>query len=122
MPMPVEGEEMISEQRNVFGPLSERRQLDGHHPKAVEEVAPEHSLIDGFLWLAIGGRNESHVDYGVLLLAANPSNHAVLDDTQELGLQRHGHLGQLVKEEGAAVRGLQQARLIAIGTSEGALP
>ena len=52
----------------------------------------------------------------------DPPDHAVLDDPEQLGLERHRHLGELVEEQRPAVGGLEQARLVAVGAGEGALP
>ena len=45
---------------------------------------------------------------------------AILQDVQELGLQRQGHLADLVEEDGAAVGELELAELALVGAGEGA--
>ncbi len=97
-------------------------QLDRHHAEPVVEVLPEEALLDGLFRVPVHRRDEADVHHGIGLLGADPADHAVLDDAQQLGLQRHRHLGQLVEEERAAVGGLEQARLVAIGAGKGPLP
>ena len=49
VPCPVVGQEVVREQRDVLGPLAERRKLDRNHAQAVEEVLAEHAGVDGLL-------------------------------------------------------------------------
>jgi hypothetical protein len=55
-----------------------------------------------------------HVHHRVGLLAPDAPHDAVLQDAQQLGLQRHRHLAELVEEERAAVGRLEEARLVAV--------
>ena len=58
----------------------------------------------------------------ILLLAADAAHDAVLHDAQELRLERQRHLGELVEEERAVVRDLEETDLVAVGARERALP
>ena len=55
-------EEVPDQQRDVVGALAQRRQLDREHVQPVEEVAPEPPLGDLLLQVAVGGRDQAHVD------------------------------------------------------------
>jgi len=44
-----------------------------------------------------------------------------LQHPQQLGLQRQGHVADLIEQQGTAVGGLEQAHPVAIGAGEGAL-
>src|SRR5687767_9579601 len=71
MALPVVGQEMIGEERDVLEPLAEWRQLDGNDAQPVEEIATEGALIDGLLWIAVGRRDEPDIHHGILRLAAH---------------------------------------------------
>ncbi len=119
--IPVVRQEMIGQKGNVFLPFAKRRQGDRHDPKPVEEIAPENAALHRLLRIPVGGGDEPHVDLRIGRLRTDPPHHAVLDHPKQLGLQGERHLGQLVQEEGAAVGGLQQAGLVAVGAGERAL-
>src|SRR5882757_6970060 len=74
--------------------------------------------LDRLAWIAIRRRDESNIDDRVVELTANPSNDAILDDAQQLCLQRQRHFRQLVEEERSVVRYLEQPNLVAIGAGE----
>ena len=53
--------------------------------------------------------------------AAHAADLAFLEHAQELALEQKGHRGNLVEEERAAVRDLEEALLVRVGSREGAL-
>src|SRR2546425_6169411 len=112
MAHPVRGQEVVREQRDVFGSLAQRRHVDRHDPEAVVEVFPHVARGDGGFWVAVGRGDEPHIDDGIGRLAAHAAHHTVLNDPQELGLDRLWHLGQLVEKQRAAVRGFEQAGFV----------
>src|SRR5262245_13336623 len=61
--------------------------------------------------VAIGGREEPHVDREIPD-RAHPPHPALLHGPQELHLQRHGQLAHLIEEDRAARRRLEQAALL----------
>src|SRR2546422_7560978 len=99
MAHPVRGQEVVREQRDVFGSLAQRRHVDRHDPQAVVEVFPHVARGDGGFWVAVGRGDEPHIDDGIGRLAAHAAHHTVLNDPQELGLDRLWHLGQLVEKQ-----------------------
>ena len=60
VPLPVVGQEVVGQQRDVLRPLAEGGQLDRDHPQAVEQVATQNALIHGFLRIAVGRRYGTH--------------------------------------------------------------
>ena len=107
--IPVVGEEVVREQRDVLGSLAQRRQLDRHHTQPVEEILAQNPLVHCVLRIAIRGRHEAHVHRCVLLLAAHTSHHAILDNAKQLCLQFERNIANFIQKDGAAVRGLEPA-------------
>src|SRR5690606_37917712 len=68
----------------------------------------------------VGRREDADVD-GHLAGAAEPPDTAVLQDPQELRLERKRHLRDLVQEEGAAIRELEASGSRPGRPGEGAL-
>src|SRR5262249_47443764 len=114
-------QEMIRENRNVLHPISKWRQRDADYVQAIVQILTQMLALDRFTWIAIRRGHETHVDDGIMLLTADTTNHAVLDDAQQLRLQRQRHLGELVEEERSTVRHLEQTGFVAVGASERAL-
>ena len=120
MALPVIGEEVVGQERDVLLPLAKRGSLIGTTCRR-RTSRPQNAAVDRVLRLAVDVGSAGH-RHGVLVFAADPADDAVLDHPQELGLKRQGHLGKLIEEQGATVGRLQQAGLVTIGTSKGALP
>ena len=94
---------MLGEQRDVVAPLAQRRDVQRHHAQAVEQVLAEAALAHGGVEVAVGGRDDAHVD--VLGFARPDRRHlAALEHAQQLGLEVDRHVADLVEEERAAVR------------------
>ena len=70
--------------------------------------------------VAVGGGDDAHVDRAGLR-AAHALELAVLQDAQQLGLQRDGQLADLVQEQRPPVGQLEAAELARQGAGEGAL-
>src|SRR5712692_6682202 len=113
-------EEGFHEHRDVLAPLAQRRHLDGHGVDAEEEVLAEAALLERSLRAPVRGGDQAEV-HGRGLRAAQPAHDALLEDAQELGLEVHRHLDDLVEQERAAVGLFQEAGLVGGGAGEGAL-
>ena len=105
---------MLGEDGDLLGAVAERRDEDIDDVEAVVEVLAEASLGDGALEVLVGGGDDADVDLDVAA-GAQAGELAILQDVQELGLQRQGHLADLVEEDGAAVGELELARACACG-------
>ena len=110
---------MLGEQEDVVAPLAEGWQHEGEHGETVVEVLPESPLA--------GGRREVHVRGGddpdihrLAVRRAEPADHTLLDHLEELGLETLGQEPDLVEEERALVRGLEEAPLGLSRVREGA--
>ena len=91
--------------------------IDG---QPVEEIAPERSVLDLHLEILVGRGDEADVDLH-RSLGADRGHPLFLDDPQKLGLERQRHLADLVEEQRAAVRHLEQAAPALAGARERAL-
>jgi hypothetical protein len=63
--------------------------------------SPRNAFRRLLLQRLVGGGNHAHVDLD-RLAAADTLEHLVLQEAQQLGLQRDRHLADLVQEQGAA--------------------
>src|SRR5216110_2346047 len=93
--------EVADQEQEVVAPLAQRGQVHGHHVEAVVEVGAERALLQAERQVAVGGRDDAHVDVD-RLGAAHAQELAVLEDAQQLGLRPWTHLADLVQEERAS--------------------
>src|SRR5204863_3481295 len=106
--------------QDLAPPLAQRRDVQRDAVQAVIEVLPEAAGRDLCFDVAVRGRDEAHVDR-TRLDAADALDLARLDDAQERRLQLGRHVADLVEEDGAPRRRLEQAGLRLRRTRERAL-
>ena len=80
VPHPVRRQEVLGEQRDVFGPFAERGHMDRHHTEPVVQALPHGANLYGSLRIAVRRRDEPDVHHGVRRFAPHVTHHAVLDD------------------------------------------
>ena len=107
------GEEVRGQLRDVLAALAQRRQPQPHHVEAVQQVGTEAALFHQRLQRLVGGGDHPHVDADQLA-PADAEEFAFGQHPQQPGLQRRGHVADLVEEQGAAV-GLFEAPELALG-------
>ena len=95
--------QVVDEQRDVLAPLAQRREVDGHHLQPVVEVLAEASGRDRPPEVAVGGSDDPDVHLPPLR-PAHGADLVLLEDAQELGLERRRDVPDLVEEDRAAVR------------------
>src|SRR5262252_4245955 len=113
-------DEGLDQEWNVLGSLAQRWQRNGQHVDAVVEVLAERLVPHRLRRIAVGRRDDPHVDLD-LRLAADPADHAILQDAEILHLERGAHLRDLIEEDGAAVGQLEEAGLALVRAREGPL-
>jgi alpha-D-ribose 1-methylphosphonate 5-triphosphate synthase subunit PhnL len=91
-------EKVLRQQRNVLAPLAQRRQLRRDHVEAVVQVLAELAAGDRLLQVAVGGRDDAHVDLARSVAADGP-HLAFLQHAQQLDLQLQRHVADLVEEQ-----------------------
>src|SRR5262245_12893088 len=102
-------DEMLREQRDVATPLAERRHDDRGHLQAEIEVGAKLAFTHALIEVAMGGGDHPDV-YRDRVRGADPLHLALREDTQDLGLHDGAHVADLVQEERAAARPLDEAR------------
>ena len=100
--------EVAREQRDVVSPRAQRGKGERDDREAVVEVLAEGALVDAPGERPVGRGDDADVD-GAARARAHAPYRARLDGAEELGLQRERHLADLVEEERAAVRLLEDA-------------
>src|SRR5262245_3164060 len=93
---------MSGQQRNVRGPLAQRRQLDRKDAQPVVKVLAESSSFDLAEQIAIGRGDHAHIDRAGSVLA-DTFERSLLDHSQQLALKVEGNLADLVEKQRAAV-------------------
>jgi hypothetical protein len=112
-------EELPREQHDVIAALSERRHLEHDDRQPVVEVRTESPLGDPHVQIDLGRRDQLDVDLDVPH-RTQPSGALVLDDLEELALQRQRQGFDFVEEECPAGGDLEEAGLGMPGVGEGA--
>src|ERR1700693_1734390 len=102
--------EMFREDRNVFDPLSQRRQTQQNRADTEVEIAPEALLLDRGGQILMGRRDEPDVHLTIVHVAQTPEA-PFFQDLEQLGLDLKVHVSDLVEKQRAAVRDLQQSDL-----------
>ena len=106
-------QEMLDEQRDVLAPLAQRGQVDVHDVEPVVEVFAERALDHQVLQVLMRGRDHARVDLDRVGAADGP-HLLLLQHAQQLDLQAHRHVADLVEQQRAAVRGLEQSLVRAV--------
>jgi hypothetical protein len=112
-------EETVREQDDVAFALAQRREADREDGEPEVEVLAQEAVTDRLGRRAVGRRDDAHVG-GDRLAAADPLDALRLERAQQLDLERDRHLRDLVEEERAAVRPLEDALLGLRGAGEAA--
>ena len=112
---------LTHERANVLAAIAQRRHLDLSDVDAVEQVLAERALGDHVLQVAVGRGDDADVHARRRHVGADRHDLAVLEEAQQHRLHAQAHLADLVEEDGALVRLLQLADLVAIGAGEAAL-
>ncbi len=76
---------MTNKHRDVFAPFAQRRQMQGKHVQAVEQVAAEFLFFDGPRQIAVGGGDQANIHMDGLI-SAQVLELLVLQNAQQLRL------------------------------------
>ena len=109
--------EVTGQERDVRGPLAERRDVDAVDVEAMEEVVAEAAAGDLRFQITVRRRDHSHVDPQESV-AADPLDLALLQRPQELRLHQRRQLAHLVQEQRPPVRDLQLAGAMLVRAGE----
>src|SRR5882672_5098760 len=111
---------MSGEQRYVFAPLAKGRHPERKHLQPVIQIFAKAAFGDLAFQVAIRGGDDANVD-AFCMSRTDRAYLSLLQDPQELRLQRQWRLRDLVEEEGTAVRELEEAAAIVRRAGERAL-
>src|SRR5260370_41125387 len=111
---------MLHEERNVFCPLFERRELNRYHAETIIKVFAKLSCPDQRTQILVRSRNDAHIDRKESVRAHAP-HLLFLQNAKQLHLKAQAGLRYLVKENRAVVGCLKQAAAGGIRPGERAL-
>src|SRR5690606_19330686 len=94
------------ELRQILEALAQGREPHREDREAIPEVLAERALRDHAVQVAMGRRDDAHVDVD-RARAADARERALLQDAQEPDLCRERQLADLVEQESSAVRPLE---------------
>src|SRR5207244_2581023 len=115
------GEGVLDQERQVLGPLAQRRERDRDDVQAVVEVLAEAPRLHLGLEVLVGGGEDADVDLE-RAVAAHPFELALLEHAQDLRLRLERHVADLVEEERAAGGDLELPLARRDRPGDGALP
>ena len=104
--------EVLDEQRDVVGPLAQRRHVHAHDGEPVVEILAEALRGDLGAQVAVRRGDDAHGDLAVAR-AAHGAHGALVERAQQRRLHLGRQLADLVEEQRAAVGLLERARPIA---------
>jgi hypothetical protein len=113
-------EEVLGQDHDVFAALAQGRQAQRDHGQPMVEVLAHAASAQGRAQVLAGGGDHPDVDR-LVARAAQPPHRPLLDRLQQLALQGDGQEPDLVEEQRAPVRGLEEAGLGLLGVGERAL-
>ena len=112
-------QEMTGKQRDVLPTLPQRWQTQPDHVETVEQILAEQPLLDPFVEVLVGGRDDANAGTD-RLVATDPVIMAIGQHAQQPGLQLGRHVANFVEEQGAALGLLEAPAALGGGAGEGA--
>src|SRR5438552_17318569 len=113
------GGEVPRERRHVGHAVPERWHANGEHGEAVVEVEAEAPRRHLGLERAVGGREDARA-HAARAVGAHRLHLLVLEDAEQLRLHGRRRLADLVEEDGARARLVEEPAAVALGAGEGA--
>ena len=92
----------LGQRRNIFNPITQRREMNSQHSEPVVEVGTKTTLANSLFQRHVGGTDHPDIDT-LLPLGTDPLDPPSLQSPQQLCLRQQRHIAQLVQEQGAAV-------------------
>jgi hypothetical protein len=110
-------DEMTGKQHGIASSLGKARNLHDDFRQAIIEVFAEAAVADHGLQVLVGGADDARVDsdWGP---AADPLDHAFLQEPQQLDLKWQRYVANLIEEQRPALGELDLARRCLDGTGE----
>ena len=105
-------QELCGEGLDVLGPFPQRRNRTLEYVQPVVQIFAERPGLHHSGKIPVRRGNDAHIQPDGLIVP-NPFDDLIFKETQQFGLRRSRQFPDFVKEQGAAVRQLEFARLIA---------
>src|SRR5215207_11452990 len=99
---------MSHKQRNIFPPLTQRRQSDGKDIEAIVQVGAKLAFAHGIFEVAVSGSDYAYVNFN-RMTSSYSFKLTFLQHAQELGLHVQRELTDLVEKKRSAVRNLKSS-------------
>ena len=109
---------MTRQHRDVFAPLTQRRQAQANHVQTVKQVFTEGTFLHPLFQVLMGGCNHPHIGFDGAV-AAHAVEVAIAEHPQQTGLQIKLHVANFIQEQGATVGLLEAATAHGLRTREG---
>ena len=103
-------QKVVRQDQHIVAPLAQRRQVDLHHVESIVKILAKATGADLCRQIAMGRRQHPHIDrLGAIVTHAR--HRPLLQHSQQLYLQPHRHLADLVQKHGAAAGHLKASKL-----------
>ena len=113
-------DQVLDEERDVTGALTQRRHVHREHVESVEQVLPKAALGDRRVQVPVGRGDDAHVD-GDGTVPSHPFEFAFLQHAQQRQLHLRRKVSDLVEEESSTVGRFEAADAPLHRAREGAL-
>lgn len=110
---------MLRETDQVRSPVAKGRHLHSDDIETKIKIFTKDSLIDAFFKVAASGGDDAHIGLSRDIFT-EPLVFALLEQTQQFGLNFQREVADLIEEKGAAGGGFDFAPMVANSASEGA--
>ena len=117
---PRAADEVVGERGDVAGPITQWRQGQGDDRKTIVEVFTERALTNGLIEILVGRGDESDVGLD-RLCTAHAIKSLILQDTQQVALQRERHVPDLIEKDGSTLSNFDFSCLAFHGAGERSL-
>ncbi len=98
MPLAVDLDEVIDQERDILRTVTQARQSERHHFQAMIQIFAERASADRFFQIAVGGRNDAHVDFN-RFVGTDSRDFAAFQHTQKFDLRGERHVSHFVEKQ-----------------------
>jgi hypothetical protein len=105
-------QEVLDQERDVLPTLSQGGQEDRHDVQTIVEILAEGSFLESRLQVPVGGGDDPDI-HGQGPGAPHALEAALLQDAEQLDLQAHGQIADLVQEQAAPSASSKRPFLVA---------
>src|SRR5438477_5079613 len=110
---------MLDQHRDIVAPLAQGRQLDAKHVQSIKKVGTKLAFLYGPLPISIGRSYATEVDFDGLI-AANPYDLPLLQDSQQVSLGLQTDIANLIEKHGSSFGDLELTLFAILCAREGA--